>query len=432
MNALIANSTLAQHADQWLRDIWFKPGNSNLTAEVDWMFMFILWVSIISFIILMVPMTYWAIRYKRRPGVAQQRTPNHNLFLEVTWVVVPLMLMTYMFFKGFHGYMDGQIVPGNAEEINVTAKKWIFSAVYNNGATSPVTVRFDVKKGPGGSGGEIRMGNVDVPLWVIPEGRPVKFKMKSDDVIHALFFPDMRIKNDIMPNRYTSFGFTAETIKGPDGVTDAAIVDTKTSQIQTLKDLKLRDDKKDGPSRDHIIYCAEYCGTNHSEMAGVLRVVSVEDYEQIKKDWGNLDKIMGEDPVKLGQIISKAKGCNACHSIDGKAGTGPSWLNTYGNPVEFDAGAKGIDFDAEFKKDKFNAWDNYIRESILRPKEKIHKGYAAGNMPAYDGQISEIQIQGVIAYFRSMSDTWKATQKPPGKDFQDNYLKAEEEKKNKK
>jgi len=387
----------------WLHRIWFKPGNSNLTADVDWTFMFILWVSIISFFMLMIPMTFWVFKYRRRAGVPAQRTPNHNLFLEITWVVVPLMVLTFMFFKGFHGYMDSQIAAGNAEELLITGKRWIWTAEYPNGAISPVTVRFDVsKKGDG-----ILRGIKDMPLFVVPAGRAVKFKMKSDDVIHSFFIPDMRIKMDVMPNRYTSFTVTAESFEGPQGVS-AAIVDTGTNMISQLDQVSLLENKKDTRHRDHIIYCAEYCGQDHSEMAGVIRVVPQEDYDAIKAQWGDIDSNIKKDPVALGLQVSKVFGCGSCHSIDGKAGTGPTWLNVYGRPVEFEPGAKGIDFAAEFAKDPFLAWDNYIRESVLRPQAKIHKAYTTSQMASFDGQLNEVKIQALVAYFRSLSEEWKS------------------------
>ncbi|MGQ0628051.1 MAG: cytochrome c oxidase subunit II [Phycisphaerales bacterium] len=424
----IQTNTLAEGGlNQWLHDIWFKPGNSNLTADVDWMFMFILWVSIISFFMLMIPMCLWAIQYRRRPGVAQQRTPNHNLFLEITWVVVPLLILTYMFFKGFHGYMDAMVTPGRFEEVAVTGKMWNWSAVYDNGAGSPVTMRFSTTVGSD----RVVTGNADFPIFVIPEGKPIRFKLKSDDVIHSFFIPDMRIKNDVMTNRYTAYTVTALSEQGPDGVERGAIVDKAAGTVLSMLDkTSLLEDKSDTVHRDHVVYCAEYCGTNHSEMAAVIRVVPQSDYAKIKAQWGNLDKVLMEDPVKLGAIVVKARGCASCHSIDGSASTGPTWKDAYGKPVEFDGAVKGLNFTDEFAKDKFLAWDNYIRESMLAPQDKIHKGYAAASkMPSFAGQISDAQIEGLIAYFRTLSSEWATTGRDAGADFKQKAIDADAAKK---
>ncbi len=425
MNSLVTSASLIGEGT-WLHRIWFKPGNSNLTADVDWMFMFILWVSIISFFILMIPMTFWAFKYRRRAGVPAQRTPNHNLFLEITWVVVPMIIMTVMFFKGFHSFMDGQIAAGNAEELVVTGQRWIWSVKYPNEAISPVTVRFDVSK----QGDGILRGIKDMPLFVVPAGRPIKMKFMSTDVIHSFFIPDMRIKIDVMPNRYTSFSFTPLSFEGPQGVS-AAVVDTGTNFISQLDSVSLLENKKDTRHRDHIIYCAEYCGQDHSEMAGVLRVVPQEDYDAIKAQWGDIDSNIMKDPVALGVQVSKVFGCGSCHSIDGKANSGPTWLNAYGRPVEFEPGVKGLEFAAEFGKDPFLAWDNYIRESVLRPQSKIHKGFTSSQMASFDGQLNEVKIQALTAYYRSLSEEWKA--KHPGEDagatIKAKALEAEAEKK---
>ncbi len=388
MNRLLF--TLGDGINAWLHKIWFRPSNSDLVVNPDgslkfegsdWLFMFILWVSIISFVLLMVPMVWWSWRYRRQPGVPAIRTPNHNTALEVTWVVVPLIVMTFIFFWGFHGYMKTLIAPGNAIEVMITARKWSWAATYPNGATSPESVYLDYRD----EGDKQFRGNERVPIFVVPAGIPIKFRMSSEDVIHSFYVPDMRVKMDVFPNRYTSLSFTPVfSTPNPEG-----------SQVGVLMEDKDKHFSAKFLHRDHYLFCAEYCGENHSEMAGIIRVVSKEDYATIVAKWGDIDKTTA--PAALGEIVWK-NNCSACHSLDGTAGTGPSWkgdLFSSTKPHEFESGPP-LDVSQP------NAWENYIRESIEYPQAKIVKGYANGNMPSYKG-LSESRINGVIAYMRKLN-----------------------------
>ncbi len=382
--------------NEWLHNIWFKPGNSDLSVDssgqwfftgVDGQFMFILWICMISFTLLMVPMFWWTFKYRRRPGVPAQRTPNHNTTLEVTWVVGPLIVVVFIFFWGFHGYMNAQVARTGAQEIVINAKMWNWTATYPNGANSPEAVYFDLKR----DGDKVYRGNVAMPVFVVPAGVPVKFRMTSADVIHSFYIPDMRLKMDVFPNRYTSMTFTPIDNLGPD---QAGALLTKeggpTSETNADGSLKI-------PSRDHFIFCAEYCGQNHSEMAGVLRVVSKADYDKVLAEWGNLEGTLS--PVELGKLLYTVRGCNACHTLDGSKGTGPSWKGYYMKPVKFDGEVKGLILDLTKEED----WHNYIIESIKYPSNKIHEGYKGVNMPSYLGQISEVSLNGIAAYIRDLN-----------------------------
>lgn len=396
MNALL---TLGEGINDWLHRLWFKPANSDLALNpdgsirfegVDWLFMFILWVCIISFVLLMVPMFWWSWKYRRRPGVPAIRTPNHNTPLEITWVVGPLIVVTFIFFWGFHGYIRAQVARADAAEIMISGKKWVWEATYINGAKSPETAYFDART----EGDKTIRGNVAFPIFVVPAGRPVKFRMSSQDVIHSFYIPDMRMKMDVFPNRYTSMTFT------PLFSTPA-----EKSQVGTI--LEEKDPKNPGkiknfsaqfPHRDHFLFCAEYCGDNHSEMAGIIRVVSPEDYATIVANWGNVEKTLS--PVELGKLRYETAGCVTCHSIDGSIKSAPSWKGALfddSKPHEFEDGGR-VD------TSKPDAWENYIRESIEYPQAHIVKGFKGYSaMSSYKGQLSEKSINGIIAYIRSLN-----------------------------
>jgi len=182
--------------------------------------------------------------------------------------------------------------------------------------------------------------------------------MISEDVIHSFWLPDFRIKMDLYPNRYTGYNF-------------------RTPKLGS-----------DEAYRDHWLFCAEYCGDYHSEMAGIIRVVPRAAYDS----W--LTQVeSGGDPIQVGKLVYQSK-CAVCHSADGSQNTGPTWLNSYGYPVEFQDSASLEDRD-----------DNYLRESILNPAAKIVAGYP-NQMPSFDGQLSEAQLRGVIEYYKSLSDRY--------------------------
>lgn len=378
--------------NDWLRSVWLKPGNSDLAQGIDGvdaLFLFITWVSIISMVLLMVPMVWWAWKYRRKPGVPPIRTPNHNTFLEVTWVVVPLIIVVVIFFWGFFGYMRGQIAAQNAETISITAFKWGWEAEYPNGAGSALTKFLDDSRHLTPDAKEQRRGNAEVPVFVVPEGRPVKFLMSSKDVIHSFYIPDMRIKMDVFPNRFTSLTFTPLSAEGPD-------------QAGPLE-------PDDMPGRDHYVFCAEYCGTLHSEMAAILRVVPEKVYNDTITAWGN--KEGGLTLVELGQYLHQKRGCVQCHSVDGTKNTGPSWApprdgspGGWGATVPTSAGPVLVD-------------ENYIAESIRTPGVKIHAGYPNQMAPYPD--FTDRQVRGVAAYMRSLvnqaTDEDKAPPPPPAK-----------------
>jgi cytochrome c oxidase subunit II len=359
--------------NEWLKSILLKPGNSDLSSgdwSTDGLFMFITWLCIVSFFVCMVPMVYWAIVYRRRPGVPAQRTPNHNTALEVTWVVVPLVLLTAVFFWGFKGYMRSQVAKGNAEVINLAGFKWGWEFTYRNGAGSGALVYLDDEiKLNAENKPEGKRGNVQVPIVAVPAGVPVKFVMTSRDVMHSFYIPDMRLKMDMFPNRYTSLTFIPQTDQGPD----------QAGKITDLPSLK--------PGRDHFVFCAEYCGELHSEMAAVMRVMTPSDFDATLIQWGDL--YGGKSFVEAGKIVY-AKRCATCHSVDGGKNTGPTWKGVWGTDVPI-VGGGTVKYD-----------ENYTRESILNPAAKIHQGYA-NQMPSFAGQLSETEILGVIAYIRDLS-----------------------------
>ena len=217
-----------------------------------------------------------------RPGVEPVESAEHNTLLEITWSVIPLILVIGIFYFGFTGYMDMRLPPRGAYEIRVVAQKWHWIFKYPT-------------------------GYVDEDLHV-PVNQAVRLIMESKDVIHSLWIPDFRVKMDVVPGRYTKMWFQA---------TGKAV-------------------------GQHMLLCTEYCGTGHSNMSATVFVHKPGEFEQWLAD---ADKLMDNlPPAERGEVLYRRQGCHGCHSVDGTAKTGPSFQGIFGqthtfsnaSPVEVD------------------------------------------------------------------------------------------------
>lgn len=201
-------------------------------------------------------------------------------------------------------------------------------------------------------------GREEINELHVPVGRPVKLIMTSQDVIHSFFVPDFRLKQDAVPGRYTTMWFQA----------------TK-------------------PGRFHI-FCTEYCGTEHSGMIGTVTALEPADYQA----WlagadaaGATSAGSGTGQIsaaQAGELVFANLGCGSCHRPQGD-GPGPSLVGVYGADVRLDNGQT------------VKADDAYMRESVLNPNVKIVAGYQ-GVMPAYQGRVSEDQLNQLLAYMKSL------------------------------
>ena len=357
------------------RIIFGDHAASEAGAWSDGLFMMILWFSIVCFVILMGLMVAFVIIYRRRPGVPATPSPNHNLNIEILWTVIPSASMLVMFVLGVRGYAMKMVAPESAMELKVDAWKWAWKVTYPNGATSPEVNFLSFKDNmaafeAGEADAWTQTKGLEYPVFYVPEDTAVSLRMNSQDVIHSFWIPEFRTKMDVIPNRYTGYAFHTPKLRDSDMVLD-------TSSMMQI------------PGRDMWIFCAEYCGDEHSRMAATLRVVSQETYEAKIKEWGT-----PKDPIVLGQSLFKTM-CKICHSADGTPGTGPTWSSGNGFGFGYEAAlANGTSAMRD---------DNYIRESILDPNAKIVTGYVP-SMPSFQGQLNEDEIHGIIMYIQSLSD----------------------------
>jgi len=240
---------------------WLPPQVSTSAGDVDRMFDFILWLSIFFLVLITGLMLYFVWKYRARKGHAPMPSPSHNVKLELVWSVVPLLLVLYIFYEGFVGYLDLRTPPGNGYSVGVTAQKWNWQFAYPN-------------------------GYIDASLHV-PVNTPVNLTMASEDVLHSLFIPAFRVKMDVVPGRYTEMWFEA-TEPGT-----------------------------------YPLYCTEYCGTKHSSMVAEVIVHPEGEFEPWLEEAS--DFVERLPPVEAGEMLYKTRGCTQCHTIDGKDGIGPSF-----------------------------------------------------------------------------------------------------------
>jgi len=328
MDLQIAPSLLSVLADGTDASPWMPPRVSTVAHHVDWLFNFILGISVFFFLLIVILMVLFVVRYRRREGRQAEASPSHNMALELTWTVIPLVLVVVIFFFGFRGFLDMTTAPANAYEILVDGQKWNWSFTYPNGYVD---------------------SNLHVPVQ-----RPVRLVMTSADVIHSLYVPVFRIKSDVVPGRYSKAWFEA----------------TEPGQYE--------------------LFCAEYCGTSHSDMIAQVIVHPPGEFERWLDQASNFLETM--TPVEAGQKLYQIRGCQQCHSVDGTAKTGPSLLGVFGHTQALADGSSIV------------ADENYIRESILEPVAKVVAGYEPV-MPTYQGRIKDEEITAIIEYLKSLSGT---------------------------
>jgi len=354
-------STLAERG-LW-HDAWMRAEPATVQgAEADDMYMWLFWFCAFWFVLLMILMGYFVFKYRRKPGQIAPKSSSHNTPLEIAWTVIPSLFLVYIFFRGFFAYMDQVVAPGEALQVQLKAAKWNWTMVYPNGAET-TTETADP------------LGFRRVPVFYMPADVPIQLRMNSQDVMHSFWVPDFRVKQDVQPNRYTTLWFQAQ---GPSGEKVHSFpADTKDELQVALNGV---------PYEDHWVFCAEYCGTEHSEMAAIIRVVPEDAFNR----W--LPLALNDPDAKpedIGARVFKTK-CSACHSDDGGVNTGPTWKDLFGSTRAFTDGTTAV------------ADENYIRESILVPSAHIVQGFS-NQMTPFQGLLNDRQIDGIIAYMKSKS-----------------------------
>ncbi len=332
---------------------WMPQGASTVAPDVDIVFDVINWICYFFFALIVVAMVafVWKYRIREREHRFRMDGPTHHAALEATYIIVPLLLSGVIFFFGFRGYLDLATPPANSYDINVTAKKWQWAFTYPNGAVASGAVEG----------------------LVVPAGRPVRVVLRADDVLHSFFIPEFRVKRDCVPGRVGAIWFQCDYPTGMD------------------------------PAKAYNLFCAEYCGTDHSKMLAKVYVLEQAEFDEwLAKQANWIEEIPDAELFTAAGPRLYAQ-CSQCHSLDGTAGQGPSWQGIFdrirAGTGKFTNGQSYADLIGPGKV--YETPEDYIRDSILNPGKYVVQTF--GNvMPTFKGQMSERKIEAVTGMMKHL------------------------------
>lgn len=314
----------------------FAPDTASTFAEqYDWLFYTTTALTIFFTIIVCTLVLVFAVKYRRGQKINRANAPSHNLYLELSWSIIPLIMGLGIFAWASYLFVQTRQPPKDSMDVYVIGKQWMWHAQHSNG---------------------VREQN----MLHVPAGRPVRLTMISQDVIHSFYVPAFRMKQDVLPGRYTQMWFT--------------------------------------PTKPGVynLFCTEYCGTQHSEMGGYVVVMDQADFQQWLENGGDDLPTAPLTMVQRGAKIFKDKACYTCHGEQDIL-QGPSLVGIYGQKRVLKNGETVL------------ADDAYLRDAIYDPGKHMLKGYE-NTMPSYKskaednnlGGLTEEQVLDVVEYIRSL------------------------------
>jgi cytochrome c oxidase subunit 2 len=307
----------------------FPQGASTFAGDVDALYGFLVGLSAFFSLLIAGLVIYFAVRYRRRHPHEIGATANAStMALEITWTIVPLVISMGIFVWGAAVFFRLVQVPEHTLDIYVVGKQWMWKFQHGD-------------------------GRQEINDLHVPVNRRVKLTLTSQDVIHDLFVPAFRTKTDVIPGRYTTLWFEA----------------TRAGRYR--------------------MFCAEYCGTQHSGMVGFVNVLEPSEYQAWLSGGAG-----GASLAEAGARLFGDLACNTCHLPDSN-GRGPILEGLFGNVVKL-ANGESVVFD-----------EAYIRESILNPQAKITAGYQP-IMPTFQGLITEEGLLQLIEHIKSLGQTSQA------------------------
>ena len=337
---MLAAST-SQFFNTYMRKLLFLPPQASTYAHsVDELHYFIFITTFVASAIVGGFALYFFVKYRRRHSGGQGGKATSTLFLEAIFVGTPLAFFLLWVGLGINLYLEVVTPPAGSMDIYVMAKQWMWKFSYPDGPIAEGTLH-------------------------VPVGRPIKLLLTSRDVIHSFYVPSFRAKRDVLPGRYTEYWFQ---------VTQPGVYD---------------------------IFCAEYCGTNHSYMRGQIVAMAPADFDA----WYSAEKRgrtpqtdasqplaqlgTGSDLVHQGERVAAEQGCLKCHSVDGSPHIGPTWLGMYHRQEQLTDGTKVL------------VDEPYMTESMMAPTAKIVEGYQPV-MPSFQGRITPPEVAAILEYIKSL------------------------------
>lgn len=296
---------------------------STFSWQVDALYFYLSGVTLFFTLLISATLIFFVIRYRRRTPYEIPRPVAGSHKLETVWTVIPFVIAMTMFAWGARVYFEMYKPPQNAIEVYVVGKQWMWKLQHATGQR-------------------------EINELHVPVGRKVKLIMTTEDVIHDFFVPAFRTKADVVPGRYTTLWFEA----------------TKAGRYH--------------------LFCAEYCGMNHSGMTGTVIVMEPRDFD----NWlaGNTGTTT---PAAAGQQLYTSLGCASCHGANGEGGRGPALVGLFGREEPLANGGS------------VRADEGYLRESIVNPQAKLVAGFGP-IMPTFQGQVSEDQLMQLVAFIKSL------------------------------
>lgn len=295
---------------------------STAAPQVDSLYFFLTGVSLFFLLVIFVPMTLFLFKYRRGRKADRSRVRLPTTRIEIIWSVIPLFLAMGIFAWAARVYYDIQVPPADALEINVVGKQWMWKLQHQSGQR-------------------------EINELHIPVGRTVKLTLASQDVIHSFFVPAFRVKQDVVPGRFVTLWFQA----------------TRTGTFH--------------------LFCAEYCGTEHSKMIGAIHVMEPADYQEWLRRGAPAETL-----AQSGAGLFRTLGCSGCHVGNGPV-RAPPLEGLYGQIVPLE------------NRQFVRADDAYLRDSILLPQLQIRAGYEP-LMPTFQGHITEEELFQLIAYLKRL------------------------------
>jgi len=301
--------------------IW--PERAGAYADtLDFLYICLLVIAFLTAGLVIFLLAFFAAKYRHGSKADRSGTTKKTWRWEVGWTTVSLLFFVGFAMWGARIYLRLYNPPPDALQIYVVGKQWMWKAQH-----------------PG--------GQREINELHVPARQDVRLVMASQDVIHSFYIPALRIKQDVVPGRYETMWFRADT-----------------------------------PGRYHI-FCAEYCGTDHAHMGGWLTVLNPREYADWLRQQGGQETL-----AQQGQDLFRRYGCSGCHNPGGTV-RAPELQGVYGGPVPLSNGTV------------VTADERYIRDSILNPKAQVAAGYAPV-MPTFAGQLSEDDLARLVAYIQSI------------------------------
>jgi cytochrome c oxidase subunit II len=300
----------------------FPPQASTTAHNVDALYFTLVAISLFFMAVIFLPILFFCIKYRRGSKADRSNPSSGNNLIEFGWTTLPTLMGLALFAWSAVDYYRIERKPGNAIDVEVVGKQWMWKIQHAEGKR-------------------------EINELHIPVNRTVALTLTSQDVIHSFFVPAFRVKQDVVPGKYTSEWF-----------------------------------KPIAPGEYHI-FCSQYCGTQHAQMIGRVVVMQPQAYEQWLRTGEQTESI-----VRTGERLFHDRGCSGCHAPNSTFHA-PLLEGLYRKPVPLADGTM------------VTANDQYLRDSILQPGKQISAGYE-NIMPSFSGHLTEEEIMALIAYLKAI------------------------------